>query len=155
MDDVEKKLNDVKKTQKVIAKNLEKNVSKIKNIKKTNIPDIPKTLEELAIQLKNSLVRAYLYKYEIKDKIDKMKKNGMSEDEIAKFEELQTDHQTAIQMRADDIEAQMISIAGSNEKMIELANKLVGKARNLAGKEIDERMKKMVKKAEQKYQEKK
>ena len=137
----------IDKTEKILARGKNEITG---DRQKTKIPDIPAILEDLAIQLKNSLVKSYLYKYEIKDKVEKMKADGLSDDEITKFEELQIDHQTAIQTRAADIELQMVAMAGSNPKMIELANKLAGKAKNIAGKEIDEKMKKLVKKQQEK-----
>ncbi len=141
----------IKKTQKVLAKN-ETSVDPKQNRK---IKDVPNTLVDLSIQLKNALVKSYLYKYEIKDRVEKMKADGMSEDDIAKFEELQIDHQTAILTRAADIELQMTALAGSNQDMIELAAKLAGKAKNVAGKEIDDKMKTLVKKQEKKVEKEK
>lgn len=142
----------INKTEKILAKS---NSEITGDRKKTKIPDIPDILEDLAIQLKNALVKSYLYKYEIMDKLEKMKADGLSDDEIAKFEELQTDHQTAIMTRASDIESQMMAMAGSNQKMIELANKLAGKSKNIAGKEIDDKMKTLVKKQEKKVEKEK
>lgn len=116
-------------------------------------------LVALAKELYNSIVDATQFKYVIQDKLDKMKGEGASDEDLSAAQEIGSDQQSALQDRASGIEQQMSAVAGDSDILSDRAEELSSEAKNLAGKEnkrfFDSRMKKLEDDFEKKRKERK
>lgn len=116
-------------------------------VDRTNIPK-DKILKALARQLYDVLTTIYKKKYEWVDRMEKLKSNGASEEEMEKMQALADDEVENLNTRAGGIEEQMVAIGTSSDVLTQLSEQLVAEVKNLAAKEnekfFQERSKKKI-----------
>lgn len=108
-----------------------------KIIDKSSIP-IDKQIQALAKDLYKAAIDSVQFKYNLKDKIKKMKSSGASEDDVADAQEMGDDQLTKMETAVQDIEMQMIALAGDNSKLANKAEIWAGEAKTLAAKRNQE-----------------
>ena len=131
-DELKKKLDKNLKFDKLPTK------KQLSSLTQTGNVDKNKLLAFYSKQLYQSLIDSVQFKYKVQDEIKVMKKDGYSEEQLERYKEMGDDQTEILQNRADDIETQMIALAGSNDALISKAEEMAAAAKNLAGKHNQE-----------------
>lgn len=112
-------------------------------------PNLPAKdrINRLAKHVYDAYFKSNFLKYQMKDKIAKMKKDEkLSEDDIAEFTEMQTEIMANELLRGDNIEIQMVSIASDNTKLAQYATEIANGAKANGTKDATDKMQQKVNK---------
>lgn len=131
-DELKKKLDKNKKFDSAPTK------KQLSVMTQTTSTDKNKLLSFFSKQLYQSLIDSVQFKYKVQDDIAEMEKKGADEKKIEKYKEMGEDQTEILLARAEDIEVQMIALAGKNDVLLSKAEEMAAAAKNLAGKHNQE-----------------
>lgn len=140
-----------------MSKGVKKNIEMVDNPKSEPVPDTKGNKEgplpddpnlspreritRLAKHVYDAYYKSNYMKYEIKAKVAAMKADKkISPDEVAEFEEMQVDIMANELLRGDNIEIQMVSIAGDSSKLAQMATELANQAKSRATNDATTKM---------------
>ncbi len=127
-------------------------IKKERHIDKSSIP-LDKQIQAVAKQLYKTYIDAGQFKYELLDKIKKMKNAGMSDEDIEDAQAMGDDQLAKLETSVDELEQRMIAMAGDNAKLSQMAEVWAGEAKSLAAKKNQEYMQKRAERFEKEAEE--
>ena len=145
-EDIKKMSKGVKKNIELVDKPKSSPVPDTKGDKEGPLPDDPnlsprERITRLAKHVYDAYYKSNFMKYEIKAKVAAMKADKkVSPDEVTEFEEMQVDIMTNELLRGDNIELQMVAIAGDSAKLAQLATELANQAKSRATNDATTKM---------------